>query len=31
VYALGSIAASPAIANGVLYVGSTEGTLYAIT
>lgn len=31
VYGLGSIAASPSIADGVLYVGSTEGTLYAIT
>jgi len=30
IYQLGSIAASPVIANGVLYVGSTEGTLYAI-
>ena len=30
VYALGSIAASPTIADGVLYIGSTEGTLYAV-
>jgi outer membrane protein assembly factor BamB len=31
IYALGSIVGSPVLANGVLYVGSTEGTLYAIT
>lgn len=30
IYSLGSIAGSPAIVAGVLYVGSTEGTLYAI-
>ncbi|HYL26870.1 MAG TPA: PQQ-binding-like beta-propeller repeat protein, partial [Candidatus Nitrosotalea sp.] len=30
VYALGSIVGSPVVANGVLYVGSTDGTLYAI-
>lgn len=30
VYELGSIAASPVIADGVLYIGSTEGVLYAI-
>jgi len=30
IYALGSIAGSPVLANGVLYVGSTDGTLYAI-
>jgi eukaryotic-like serine/threonine-protein kinase len=30
IYALGSIAGSPAIAGGVLFVGSTDGTLYAI-
>ena len=28
--ALGSVIGSPAIANGVLFVGSTDGTLYAI-
>ncbi len=30
VYALGSLAGSPAIAEGTLFIGSTEGTLYAI-
>lgn len=30
IYALGSIVGSPVLANGVLYVGSTDGTLYAI-
>ena len=30
VYSLGSIAGTPAIAGGVLFVGSTDGTLYAI-
>lgn len=30
IYQLGSIAGSPAIANATLYIGSTEGTLYAI-
>lgn len=30
IYALGSIVSSPAIADGVLFVGSTDGTLYAI-
>lgn len=30
IYSLGSIIASPAIAGGVLYVGSTDGTLYAV-
>ena len=29
-FTLGSIVGSPAIANSVLYVGSTDGTLYAI-
>ena len=28
---LGSIAASPAIVNGTLYVGSTDGTMYALS
>lgn len=31
VYGLGSIAASPVISGGVLFIGSTEGTLYAIS
>ncbi|HKE37874.1 MAG TPA: PQQ-binding-like beta-propeller repeat protein [Candidatus Baltobacteraceae bacterium] len=31
VYGLGSIAASATISGGVLFVGSTEGTLYAIS
>jgi outer membrane protein assembly factor BamB len=30
IYGLGSLAGSPAIAGGVLYIGSTEGTLYAL-
>ncbi len=30
IYSLGSIAGTPSIAGGVLYVGSTEGILYAI-
>jgi hypothetical protein len=30
IYALGSIVGSPAIADGTLYVGSTDGTLYAL-
>ena len=30
IYAMGSIAGTPAIAGGVLYVGSTDGTLYAL-
>ena len=30
IFTLGSIVGSPAIADGVLYVGSTDGTLYAI-
>ncbi len=30
IYALGSIVGSPAIAGGTLFIGSTEGTLYAI-
>ncbi|MBV8345360.1 MAG: PQQ-binding-like beta-propeller repeat protein [Candidatus Eremiobacteraeota bacterium] len=30
IFALGSIVGAPAIANGVLYVGSADGTLYAI-
>ncbi|HET6275614.1 MAG TPA: PQQ-binding-like beta-propeller repeat protein [Candidatus Cybelea sp.] len=30
IYSLGSIAGSPSIVGGVLYVGSTEGILYAI-
>jgi outer membrane protein assembly factor BamB len=30
IYGLGSIAGSPAIAGGTLFIGSTEGTLYAI-
>jgi eukaryotic-like serine/threonine-protein kinase len=30
VFSLGSVVGSPAIANGVLYVGSTDGTLYAV-
>jgi outer membrane protein assembly factor BamB len=30
IYKLGSIAGSPAIAGGTLFIGSTEGTLYAI-
>jgi PQQ-like domain len=30
IYSLGSIAGSPAIAGGTLYVGSTKGILYAI-
>jgi outer membrane protein assembly factor BamB len=30
IYGLGSIVGSPVLANGVLYVGSTDGTLYAI-
>jgi len=30
VYSLGSIVSSPAIANGVLYVGSADGNVYAI-
>jgi outer membrane protein assembly factor BamB len=30
IYGLGSIAGSPAISDGRLFVGSTEGTLYAI-
>jgi eukaryotic-like serine/threonine-protein kinase len=29
-YSLGSILSSPAIAEGVLYVGSTDGTVYAL-
>lgn len=29
-YGLGSIAGSPAIADGILFIGSTEGILYAI-
>lgn len=31
VYGLGSLAASPAISDGVLFIGSTEGTLYAVS
>ena len=30
IFTLGSIVGSPAIAGGVLYIGSTDGTLYAI-
>jgi outer membrane protein assembly factor BamB len=30
IYALGSIVGSPAIADGVLFIGSTDGTLYAL-
>ena len=30
IFALGSIVGAPAIADGVLYVSSTDGTLYAI-
>ncbi len=30
VYALGSLPGSPAIAGGTLFIGSTEGTLYAV-
>jgi len=30
IYALGSIVGSPAIVDGTLYVGSTDGTLYAL-
>lgn len=30
IYSLGSIVGSPAIAGGVLFVGSTDGTLYAL-
>ncbi len=30
IYGLGSIAGSPATANGTLFIGSTDGTLYAI-
>jgi|SRR5579884_33192 len=30
-YSLGSIVGSPAIVDGVLFVGSTDGTLYALT
>lgn len=30
VYGLGSIAGSPAIADATLYIGSTDGTLYAV-
>jgi outer membrane protein assembly factor BamB len=31
IYSMGSIAASPVIADGTLYVGSTDGTLYALS
>jgi outer membrane protein assembly factor BamB len=31
IMSLGSIVGSPVIANGVLFVGSTDGTMYAIT
>jgi outer membrane protein assembly factor BamB len=30
IYALGSIPGSPVVANGLLFIGSTDGTLYAI-
>jgi len=30
IYELGSIAGSPAVADGILYIGSTDGTLYAV-
>jgi len=30
IFTLGSIVGSPAVAGGVLYIGSTDGTLYAI-
>ena len=30
-FTLGSIVGSPAIAGGVLYVGATDGTLYALS
>ncbi|HEV3154625.1 MAG TPA: PQQ-binding-like beta-propeller repeat protein [Candidatus Baltobacteraceae bacterium] len=30
VFSLGSIFGSPAIVNGILYIGSTDGTLYAL-
>jgi outer membrane protein assembly factor BamB len=29
-FTVGSVLSSPVIADGVLYVGSTDGTLYAV-